>query len=188
MTTPAGCSASNIRPIPPRTSATPGISSAGGNYGVGRLTQITDASGFHQLDLTMRLAELRRNRRPPLALSYTIGYNCVIHFSCNVTQITYPSGRVVTYSRDALGRITGVTTQQSASKPRRLRSRRPLRTCRSFPSARSPMATAQSSPRRLLRITRSARFSFRTRPPRTWWSAVPIRSAMASTSPESPTT
>ena len=33
----------------------------------------------------------------------------------NVTQATYPSGRIVTYSRDSLGRISGVTTKKDAS-------------------------------------------------------------------------
>ncbi len=29
----------------------------------------------------------------------------------NLTQITYPSGRIVSYVRDATGRITSVTTK-----------------------------------------------------------------------------
>jgi YD repeat-containing protein len=32
-----------------------------------------------------------------------------------VTQVTYPSGRLATYSRDAMGRITGITTQANGA-------------------------------------------------------------------------
>ena len=32
-----------------------------------------------------------------------------------ITQITYPSGRIVTYTRDTTGRITGATTKQNAA-------------------------------------------------------------------------
>ena len=35
----------------------------------------------------------------------------------NILTITYPSGRIVTYTRDALGRIAGVATQQSSGAP-----------------------------------------------------------------------
>jgi YD repeat-containing protein len=33
----------------------------------------------------------------------------------NIAQITYPSGRIVNYSRDSLGHISRVTTEQSSS-------------------------------------------------------------------------
>ena len=35
----------------------------------------------------------------------------------NVTQITYPSGRIVSYSYDSQGRISGVTTRASSNAP-----------------------------------------------------------------------
>jgi RHS repeat-associated protein len=44
---------------------------------------------------------------------YTIGY--IYDLDGKVTQITYPSGRVVNYGRDSTGRISGVTTKQTSS-------------------------------------------------------------------------
>src|SRR5205807_282345 len=44
---------------------------------------------------------------------YTVGY--AYDLDGNVTQITYPSGRTVTYSRDARGLVTGVTTKATPS-------------------------------------------------------------------------
>jgi RHS repeat-associated protein len=87
-------------------------STAGGNYGVGRLTQITDASG--SINWTYdAFGRITQERKITAGIAYTIGY--AYDLENNVTQIAYPSGRIVTYSRDALGRITGVTTQQNAS-------------------------------------------------------------------------
>jgi YD repeat-containing protein len=45
--------------------------------------------------------------------AYTVAY--VYDKADRVTQITYPSGRVVTYVRAADGRISGVTTKQNAT-------------------------------------------------------------------------
>lgn len=33
----------------------------------------------------------------------------------NVSEIAYPSGRTVAYTRDSLGRVAGVTTKKDAS-------------------------------------------------------------------------
>jgi RHS repeat-associated protein len=48
---------------------------------------------------------------PAFASSYT--YDLV----GNVTSATYPSGRIVSFARDILGRITGIATNQSAGAP-----------------------------------------------------------------------
>jgi RHS repeat-associated protein len=87
-------------------------STAGGNDGVGRLTQITDASG--SINWTYdAFGRITQELKITAGIAYTIGY--AYDLENNITQITYPSGRIATYSRDALGRITGVTTQQNAS-------------------------------------------------------------------------
>jgi YD repeat-containing protein len=35
----------------------------------------------------------------------------------HILTITYPSGRLVTYTRDALGRVSGITTKQNSGSP-----------------------------------------------------------------------
>jgi RHS repeat-associated protein len=86
-------------------------STAGGNYGIGRITQITDGSG--SINWTYdTLGRIVQEQKTTAGIVYTIGYG--YDAAGNVTQIAYPSGRIVSYSRDALGRITGVTTQQNS--------------------------------------------------------------------------
>ena len=84
---------------------------AGGNYGVGRITQITDASG--SINWTYdTFGRIIKEQKTTAGVAYTISYT--YDADGNITQITYPSGRIVNYSRDSLGRISGVTTQQSS--------------------------------------------------------------------------
>ena len=83
-----------------------------GNKGIGRLTGITDASGAlsRYYDALGRvIAETRMIGGKAYSVSYS--YNA----ADRLTSITYPSGRIVNYSRDALGRVAAITTQQSAS-------------------------------------------------------------------------
>ena len=49
----------------------------------------------------------------PSDTTYTVDY--AYDLDGNVTEATYPSGRIVTYSRDALGRISSVTTKKDSS-------------------------------------------------------------------------
>jgi YD repeat-containing protein len=46
---------------------------------------------------------------PAFTTSYTYD------LACNVATMNYPSGRVVSFARDSLGRITGITKQSSES-------------------------------------------------------------------------
>jgi YD repeat-containing protein len=46
---------------------------------------------------------------------YTTSY--LYNAAGNITQITYPSGRIVIYARDSLGQVSGVTTKQTAAAP-----------------------------------------------------------------------
>src|SRR5450631_1483460 len=45
----------------------------------------------------------------------TAGYRPQYDLADRVSQITYPSGRIVSYIRDVQGRVTSVTTKQTAT-------------------------------------------------------------------------
>lgn len=85
---------------------------AGTNHGRGRLTGITDQSGSTAFIYDAR-GNVTRETRVISGVSYQVNY--VYNLADQVTQITYPSGRIVIYGRDAQGRITGVTTKQNAT-------------------------------------------------------------------------
>jgi YD repeat-containing protein len=87
-------------------------STAGGNAGRGRLTSVADAAGSASFvyDLT---DELR-------AAAYTIGgeaYNVAYDYDAagRLSEIVYPSGRVVSYSYDAAGRLAMIETKENAA-------------------------------------------------------------------------
>lgn len=77
-----------------------------GTQGIGRLTTITDASGSTEYRYGPRgniIRETRTINGTVLTTSY--GYD----LADNLVQMTYPSGMVVDLTRDAMGRITGVS-------------------------------------------------------------------------------
>jgi RHS repeat-associated protein len=78
-----------------------------GTYGVGRLTGTSDASGSvsYTYDGWGRMV---REDRTVLGVVYTTEYE--YNDNHDLTAITYPSGRTVTYQYDAAGRVTGVET------------------------------------------------------------------------------
>jgi YD repeat-containing protein len=84
---------------------------AGGNKGVGRLTSLTDQSGSDAL-LYDAQGRATTDTRVIGANSYATAYT--YDAAGHVLTETYPSGRIVTYSRDTLGRVSGVTTKQNA--------------------------------------------------------------------------
>jgi RHS repeat-associated protein len=84
---------------------------ASGNKGVGRLTSVTDQSGSTALAHDA-LGHIVSETRVIGARSYTTSY--AYDAADHVTQITYPSGRIVTYARNSLGQVASVTTQQTA--------------------------------------------------------------------------
>jgi RHS repeat-associated protein len=86
-------------------------STSGGNYGVGRVTEIDDASGSIQYTYNV-LGQATQEKKTTASIVYTIGY--AYDLDGNVTQITYPSGRTVSFGRDSDGRISGVTTKQTS--------------------------------------------------------------------------
>jgi YD repeat-containing protein len=109
---PAGCSPSSIPPRPAKTSPTPEISTAGGNNGKGRITEIDDASGAVNWTYDT-LGRISQEKKTTSGAVYTVNYT--YDADGNIAQITYPSGRIVNYGRDSLGQVSGVTTKQSSS-------------------------------------------------------------------------
>jgi RHS repeat-associated protein len=85
-------------------------STTGGNAGVGRLTGVTEESGSTALtyDAQGRLVTDAK-------VIWSRGYSVAYAYDANgkVTQITYPSGRIVTISRASDGQVTGITTTPS---------------------------------------------------------------------------
>jgi YD repeat-containing protein len=85
---------------------------ASGNRGIGRLTSVTDGAG--SLSITYNaLGQETRHRRT----FGSTGYNTDFTYDAagNVLTVIYPSGRRAIYTRDALGRVTTVTTRPSAT-------------------------------------------------------------------------
>ncbi len=83
-----------------------------GVNGIGRLTSIVDATGTttYSYDDRGNVTGVTANVFGQLYVT-----NYTYDLIDAVTSITYPSGRVVTYVRDTLGRVSSVTTQQDAA-------------------------------------------------------------------------
>jgi RHS repeat-associated protein len=81
-------------------------------FGIGRLTTVTDMAGTLTRSYDERgnlITDKRTNGGTVLTTTY--GYDA----ASRVASITYPSGLVVTYVRDAMGRITSVSGQPSGA-------------------------------------------------------------------------
>ena len=87
---------------------------AGGNFGVGRLTSVTDQSGSTAF-VYDALGRVITDTRVVAGNSYSAAYT--YDPAGNILTETYPSGRIVTYTRDTLGRISGITTKQNTGAP-----------------------------------------------------------------------
>ena len=86
----------------------------GGNYGLGRLTSITDQSGTAALVYDHQ-GNVTQEDRTIGAVAYTTRY--AYDPAGKLTSVTYPSGRIVSYQRDSLGRVTTVQSQADADAP-----------------------------------------------------------------------
>lgn len=86
-------------------------STAGGNEGIGRLTSLTDQSGSTAFVFDA-LGRIASDTRVVSGQSYATAYT--YDPAGRILTETYPSDRIVAYTRDALGRIAGITTQQSS--------------------------------------------------------------------------
>ena len=87
-------------------------STTSGNHGVGRITRIDDASGSVEYTYNT-LGQITQEKKTTSSVVYTVAY--AYDLDGRIVQVTYPSGRTVSYSRDSVGRISGVSTKQSAS-------------------------------------------------------------------------
>jgi RHS repeat-associated protein len=86
-------------------------STTGGNKGVGKLTSVADQSGSTAF-VYDSLGHVASDTRVISGTSYATGYT--YDPAGNILTETYPSGRIVTYTRDALGRISGISTKQNS--------------------------------------------------------------------------
>jgi YD repeat-containing protein len=88
------------------------VTTPAGNKGRGKLTKITDQSGSTAY-VYNALGQIMTDTRVIAARTYVTSYT--YNAAGNVTQITYPSGRIVSITRNTLGQVTGVTTKQNAT-------------------------------------------------------------------------
>jgi RHS repeat-associated protein len=87
-------------------------STASGNKGNGRLTSVTEQSGATAFTYDA-LGRVITDAKTIQGLNYTVSY--AYNANGDITQETLPSGRVVTFTRDNDGLITGITTKPSAT-------------------------------------------------------------------------
>ena len=105
------------RPLTETNSTSPGEniaysydSTAGGNKGIGRLTGFTDESGSTTFVYDER-GNVIGSTRTIGGTVYTTPY--AYDLADRVIRITYPSGHVIGYGRDGLGRISSMTYRPS---------------------------------------------------------------------------
>ncbi|MBX9925821.1 MAG: hypothetical protein K2Y05_05645, partial [Hyphomicrobiaceae bacterium] len=84
----------------------------GGNVGKGRLTRLTDQTGSIDFLYDVR-GNVTQETRTISGQAHVVAY--AYDLADRIAQITYPSGRIVTYTRDTTGRITAVATKQTAT-------------------------------------------------------------------------
>ncbi|MBI3867402.1 MAG: hypothetical protein HY299_02640 [Verrucomicrobia bacterium] len=84
----------------------------GGNRGIGRLTGFSDETGSTALSYNER-GDLASTTRTIGNITYGTAYTYDI--ADRVTGVTYPSGHIITYGRDSLGRVNSVAFRSSAS-------------------------------------------------------------------------
>lgn len=88
------------------------VTGCSGSFPIGRLTRMIDASG-----VTTYCYDRRGNttRKTHLAGGVALSVDYAFDKADRVTAITYPSGAIVGYTRDLVGRITGVSWKANAS-------------------------------------------------------------------------
>ena len=83
-----------------------------GTNGIGRLTGVTDSTGTISYAYDPK-GRLTSETRVINGITYVTGYS--YDTAGRLTGITYPSGRQVTYTLDALGRIYAITTTKDGT-------------------------------------------------------------------------
>ncbi|MCI4679030.1 hypothetical protein K9U33_10260 [Rhodoblastus acidophilus] len=89
------------------------VQNNGANVGLGNLVGVNDeaALNWRVFDGKGRIVVDWRTNNPAPALA--VGYT--YDLAGNITSMTYPSGRIVAYVRDTLGRISAISTQQNSA-------------------------------------------------------------------------
>ena len=82
-----------------------------GEYGIGRLWRITDDSGSTAYAYDAR-GNIVKSTHVIQGTTYITRYD--YNLADQLTKITYPSGRIVNYVRDVMGRISSITTQANS--------------------------------------------------------------------------
>jgi len=91
---------------------------AEGNYGIGRLTAIQDASGITGYVYDARGNLIEQVRSVDVAGSDVYDNLAYAYDTANqLVRIDYPGGISVAYSRNSAGQVTGVTTAQGSQSP-----------------------------------------------------------------------
>jgi RHS repeat-associated protein len=85
---------------------------SGAGDSIGRLTHATDESGGTRY-VYDELGDVTQQRTLIFNFGAQFVMNYIYDLASHVSQITYPLGRIVTYTRDAMGRIASVATQQN---------------------------------------------------------------------------
>jgi RHS repeat-associated protein len=83
-----------------------------GGFGIGRLTSVSDEAGGTTLVHDAR-GNVTQETHVVDGMSYTTAY--AYDLADHVVQVTYPSGRIVTYTRDAMGRIADMATATNSA-------------------------------------------------------------------------
>src|SRR5258708_5820411 len=81
-------------------------------FGIGRLTSVSDASGSTAYVYDAR-GNVVQEAHVVGGQSYVTSY--AYDLANHIVQITYPSARIVSYTRDAMGRIAGGATPTNSS-------------------------------------------------------------------------
>jgi YD repeat-containing protein len=83
-----------------------------GANGIGRLTQVTDASGITRY-VYDAFGHLLAETRTINGVDYVTAYS--YDDAGRLAGLTYPSGRVITYGRDAMGRVSQIDTAKDGA-------------------------------------------------------------------------
>jgi RHS repeat-associated protein len=99
-------------PNDPTENVTYSYDQASGGFGIGRLTSVSDESGTTSFIYDAR-GNVTQETHVIDGVTYATAY--AYDLADHVVQVTYPSGRIVTYTRDAMGRVSDIATAASAT-------------------------------------------------------------------------
>ena len=83
-----------------------------GSYGVGRLATVVDGTGTTKFKYDHRGNVLIKQQK--IGTTTAANLTSVYDLADRITQMIYPSGRIVDYLRDSKGRVTTVQTKATA--------------------------------------------------------------------------